>query len=197
VEAALAAFRGLVQQEPPMYSALKIEGRRLYELARRGEQVEREARPVFVHDLAIRAYDPPDIDLEMTVTKGTYVRSIAHDLGEALGVGAHLAALRRTAVGVFTLDKALPLERAIDAFREGWWPQALYTLDHALEGMPALVADAPTEDHMRHGRQFSGPAGAAGHPEIRVYSAGGLFLGTARWDPESRRFQPHRVFAAS
>jgi tRNA pseudouridine55 synthase len=109
LEAALAAFRGTIAQVPPMHSAVRRHGKRLYELARQGIDVEREAREVTIYELALSAWEPPRVRLEIVCSAGTYVRSLAHDLGQALGCGAYLAGLRRTAVGRFSAADAAPL----------------------------------------------------------------------------------------
>lgn len=110
VEAALPGFVGTLQQRPPMHSALRVGGQRLYELARRGLEVERATRPVVVHALELVGWAPPRLALRVRCGKGTYVRSLVADLGAALGVGAHLTALRRTRVGAFTLAQAVALD---------------------------------------------------------------------------------------
>lgn len=195
VEAALAAFRGAILQVPPMVSALKHEGQRLYALARRGVEVERAPRPVTVHDLTLLDWSPPDATLAITCSRGTYVRSIAHDLGEALGVGGHLSALERTQVGPFTQAEAVPLARVVEAFVEGWWPRLLHPLDTALVGYPALIADDGVVGDMRAGRQFdAAPPAAHQAATVRVYAVDGAFVGLARWDALTERWQPSRVF---
>lgn len=195
LEAALAAFRGPIRQVPPMVSALKHQGRRLYDLAREGREVERPPRDVVVHRLELVDWSPPDATLELVVTSGTYVRSIAHDLGQALGVGAHLSALRRTFVGPFTLDEAVPLATAVEALREGWWPPLLHPLDAALTAYDALIVGDVEEADMRDGRQFAGPPPRdADRPRIRVYGSETGFVGVARWDEQTGRWQPERVF---
>lgn len=196
LEAALEAFRGDIMQVPPMVSALKHKGRRLYDLAREGVEVERPPRPVTVYELELRAYEPPDVILELTVSRGTYIRSIAHDLGEALGVHGHLSALRRTAVGAFGLRDATPLAEVEAAFEEGWWPQVVHPLDMALLDYPALVVDDATERSIRHGQQIDGPAppGAAPRAKARAYHESGAFIGLLRWDDVTERWQPDRVF---
>ncbi len=197
VEAALAAFRGAIDQVPPMVSALKHEGQRLYELARRGIDVERAPRRVTVHALELVDWSPPDVTLAVTCSRGTYVRSIAHDLGAALGVGGHLSALERTRVGPFGIDDAVPLARVVEAFVEGWWPRLLYPLDTALVGYPALIADDAVAADMRAGRQFdAAPPAEPRQPLARIYHADGAFVGLARWDAVTERWQPSRVFPA-
>jgi len=195
IEAALERFRGEIQQIPPMVSALKQGGKRLYELARKGIEVERAPRDVTVHRLELVDWSPPDATLELTVTSGTYVRSIAHDLGQALGVGAHLSALQRTFVGPFALADAVPLATAVEAFTEGWWPPLLHPLDMALTAYDALIVDAAIEKAMRDGQQFDGPRPRArDRRRIRVYEAETGFVGVARWDDLTERWQPERVF---
>jgi tRNA pseudouridine55 synthase len=205
IDVALTQFRGDIQQRPPMYSAVHHEGQRLYRLARRGQEVERAERTVRVHELSVVSYNAaeaptsraprPVLVVDLLVSKGTYIRSIAHDLGELLGTGAHLASLRRTSVGSFTESSAVPLAEAVDAFSEGWWPNLLFTLDHALQDLPAVVADVGTAADMRHGRQFAGPAPEqAGRALLRVYTTDGILVGVAAWDHESGLWQPQRVF---
>jgi tRNA pseudouridine55 synthase len=195
VEAALAAFRGEIWQVPPMYSAVKHAGERLYRLARQGLEVERAPRPVTVYQLALDAWEPPELGLVMTVSSGTYVRTLAHDLGQALGVGAHLVDLERTAVGPFTAAAAEPLDRIAAAFAEGWWPSLLHALDTPLLAYSALVVDDQVEAAIRNGQQVAGPApGPAVTSEVRAYNRTGLFIGLLRWDDVHQRWQPDRVF---
>ncbi len=194
VEEALDAFRGEILQKPPMYSALKHEGKRLYELARAGIDVEREPRPVTVHQLEMIEWDPPELVLEMTVSKGTYVRAIARDLGRDLGAGGHLVDLRRTAIGRFTIENAEPLERVVEAFEEGWWPRLVSTLDTALLDHPAMIVDPRRETALRQGQQIDGPPPDKGPALVRAYDQDGMFVGLLRWDALTDRWQPDRVF---
>ena len=114
LEEALEPFQGEILQVPPMYSALHHQGRRLHELAREGIVVERAARPVTIERLELLDWDSPRLILDIMCSKGTYIRSLARDLGESLGCGAHLQALRRTAVGTFLIEQATPLAQLID-----------------------------------------------------------------------------------
>jgi tRNA pseudouridine55 synthase len=109
LEAALERFRGPIEQVPPMFSAVKQGGQPLYRLARRGQAVERPARAITIYELSLLDWRPPEIELLIHCSSGTYIRSLAHDLGQVLGCGGHLATLRRLAVGDFTLDQAVPL----------------------------------------------------------------------------------------
>jgi tRNA pseudouridine55 synthase len=119
IERALEPFRGEIMQAPPMYSALHHQGRRLYELAREGIVVERAARPVTIERLELLDWSSPLLTLDIMCSKGTYIRSLARDLGESLGCGAHLQALRRTAVGAFLIEDAVPLDRVAGWRGEG------------------------------------------------------------------------------
>ena len=135
MEAACARFAGPIKQVPPMHSALKRDGKALYEYARAGIELEREARSVTIHDIVITAGDHDSWTLDVRCSKGTYIRTLAEDIGKALGCGAHLSALRRTGSGTLTLDGALTLE-ALAAMTE---PER----DDALQPADALLADWP------------------------------------------------------
>jgi tRNA pseudouridine55 synthase len=141
VEAALTRFRGRIQQVPPMFSALKHEGQPLYRLARRGVQVERPPRSVEIYALRLLDWRPPALEIEVECSKGTYIRSLAHDLGEALGCGAHMAALTRLAVGHFTLDDAVPLATLEEEAARGSWRRWLIPLHIALAHLPSVTVD--------------------------------------------------------
>ena len=134
VQQALAHFTGEIWQVPPMYSALKRDGQKLYELARQGIEIERAARAVVVHSLELVDFQTPDVTIDVHCSAGTYIRSIAHDLGAALDTGAHLSALRRTASGPFTIEQAVTLDEL-----EAGWRTHLYSIDEALSDWPLIV----------------------------------------------------------
>lgn len=115
LEAVRPQFTGDIQQVPPMYSAVKVDGERLYKKARRGETVDRPARDVRIERFELLDWSPPDLRFRVECSKGTYIRSLARDVGEELGVGAHLSALRRTAIGPYDVDSAWPLDALRDA----------------------------------------------------------------------------------
>lgn len=143
VEAALARFRGDILQTPPIYSAIKQEGEALYAKARRGEEVTVEARPVTIHQLTLLARSKTTLTLDVLCSAGTYIRSLAHDLGVALGTVAHLAELRRTAAGNFTLDDAHTLEQVEAAAQAGTLGDLLLPLGAGL-GLPVITVDEKT-----------------------------------------------------
>ena len=179
VERCLRGFVGLIRQVPPMYSALHHEGQRLYELARQGLDVERQPREVMVHGIALESMALPDLVIRVRCGKGFYVRTLAADLGAALGPGGSLASLQRTRVGPYRLEAAVPCESVREA-RDGGllWPQLLPP-DSALMGLPELrLADAPARAFL-HGQAVAveGGTDSADGALLRVYGPDGAFLG--------------------
>jgi tRNA pseudouridine55 synthase len=213
VEAALARFRGTITQVPPMYSAIKHKGTPLHRLARRGIEVEHilqsKARQVEISRLELTAWEPPHCTLETTCSPGTYVRSLAHDLGQVLGCGAHLTGLTRLASGKFRLEDAVTLEGFAQAAAEDYWPDLLHPIDAALAHFPALHLDAVTAQRVRSGQAVrvwetlssvevcaDVGAGADEVPSLaRAYGPGGAFLALVAYDPETDIWRPRKVFA--
>ncbi|MGF6596883.1 tRNA pseudouridine55 synthase [Paraburkholderia sp. GAS448] len=183
VEQALSRFRGEIVQVPPMYSALKRDGRPLYEYARAGQVVEREGRNVTIHALDLLACALPDVTFRVTCSKGTYVRTLAEDIGEALGCGAHLVALRRTGVGALTLEHAVTLDALSDAGeseRDAW----LQPVDALLSTFPSVQLDAESTRRFLHGQRLRLADLSIGDAvtqaaRVRVYGQGRL-LGVAK-----------------
>lgn len=186
VEAALDPFRGTITQRPPAHSAIKVDGERLYEKARRGEQVEVPTRTITIHALTLTGFRPGQVDLAVHCSKGTYIRSLAHDLGQALGVGGHLIALRRTAIGAASVDGAVTL----DALESGATPE-LASLAEATAAMPTLTLTPDQMDAVRHGRAI-----AADHtaPLARALDADGGLLAILR--REGAEYRVARGFSA-
>lgn len=152
--AVLGHFYGDIQQVPPMVSALKVDGERLHEKARRGEVVEREPRDVTVHDLVLEEFQPGErayASFLVTVSPGTYVRTLAHDIGEELGVGGSLTSLRRLANGGFTSDTAVPLDEVREAGEEGRLETLLLSPRDALRGYPTVEVDRERVEQLVHG----------------------------------------------
>jgi len=195
IEAALARFRGPILQVPPMYSALKRDGKALYEYAREGIVLEREARPVTIHALELIAYEAPMLRIRVTCSKGTYVRVLGEDIGAALGTGAHLNALRRIQVGALTLDGMITLE-ALQAHAE---PRALLApVDALLSTFPAVELTAELAKRFLNGQRLALGKEAVAVPaeqgRVRVYHEGKL-LGTANLQ-EWSILAPERLIAA-
>ncbi len=155
IERSLHRFRGNILQVPPMYAAIRHEGKRLYELAREGKEVERKARPVTLYRLDLVGWDPPDFTLDIECSSGTYIRSLAHDLGQVLGCGAHLTALRRKTSGPFTLEQSYSLDTLEELAREGRLEAALLPSHTALEGMPVLQLTPEQEIAVGYGQTIT------------------------------------------
>ncbi|MCL2367557.1 MAG: tRNA pseudouridine(55) synthase TruB [Oscillospiraceae bacterium] len=172
LEAVLPAFLGEISQVPPMYSAIKVDGQRLYKLARQGVEVERKARPVTISRLEIIGQEAGDFTLEITCSKGTYIRTLCHDIGQALGVGGVMSALRRTAVGAFSMGAAHTLEEIEGATDRG---RFLLPIDTLFAAHPARTVDLRQERRgIRNGQAVTVEGAVPGL--YRVYGESGEFL---------------------
>ncbi len=194
VEAALVSFRGLIQQTPPLYSALKYQGQPLYRLARAGIEVPRSPRKVNVFRLELLDFELPLLTLEVTCSKGTYIRSLAHDLGQALGCGAHLKSLVRLKSGPFHLSEAVSLPQLEDAFHHCYWQQLLYPLDVVLLRLMAIIVAEEKERAIVNGRPLLLRGGNAGEL-CRAYSRDGRLIALLRFD--GRLWQAEKVLATT
>ena len=175
VERVLQGFVGTIAQTPPMHSALRVGGRRLYELARQGLEVEREARPVVVHAVELQRCEPPLVVFRVRCGKGTYVRSLVGDLGERLGVGAHLTALRRTRVGAFSLADAVALD-TVGAATALMSPAAALA-DHATVPLDAAQMRDVRAGKLRTIAALRVPDGAGAH--VRLLAPDGTLVAVA------------------
>ncbi|MSQ11897.1 MAG: tRNA pseudouridine(55) synthase TruB [Dehalococcoidia bacterium] len=197
-EQALGTFRGEITQVAPAYSALKHEGQRLYNLARAGQEAPPKIRKVHVIRLELTRWDPPSLSLEVECGRGVYVRSLAHDLGQALGCGAYLKALTRERSGSFQAAEAVTLEQLEQAVNEGRWEQLLYPVDQVLQYLPAAVVLKPMAQAIGRGQQVPLAAGHRAtlqHGQLcRVYSVEGEFLALVRYDRPVGLWQPVKVF---
>lgn len=189
VEAALRAQVGTILQRPPAFSAKRVDGERLYRSARRGEAREVEPVEVRIDAIEILRYDPPEVEVRVDCGSGTYIRAIARDAGEALGVGGHLSALRRTRVGRFDVTDAVPLDRLSDgeAVRA-----AMLSPAAALDHLPTATLDAEGIAAIRHGRMVAAPDLADSDPLALLTPDGSLVaIGAAR----EGSIRPRKVFA--
>jgi tRNA pseudouridine55 synthase len=175
VEHAIQGFVGTIQQRPPMHSAVRVDGQRLYKLAHRGLEVEREPRPVVVHTMRVLSYEAPRLRFHVRCGKGTYVRSLAADLGAALGVGAHLTALRRTRVGAFTLDHAVALDTLGPASPLTAPAEAL--ADHATVPLDVEQTRDVRAGKLRTVATLRAPEGAGSH--VRLLGPDGALVAVA------------------
>ncbi len=190
VATCLRGFQGEIQQTPPAFSAARVGGRRAYHLARKGQEVSLEARPVRVERFDLLAYDFPRLEVEVKCGKGTYIRSLARDLGEQLGCGGLVAELRRTRIGPFDPGLALPLDADPETAR-----RSLLPLDAAVHGLPRVVLSAPELTRLRQGQTLPLPPATetTAPATVAVYSESARFAAIATADPFARTLRPEKV----
>lgn len=195
VRRVLLSFCGTVDQIPPMYSALKHRGKRLYELAREGIEVARKPRKVQISRLELLAWEPPIITMEVECGAGTYIRALARDVGQNLGCGAHLKKLTRLKSEPFDIDDAVPLVVLEEAFSQGWWPSLLYSIDEVLLGWKAVIIGAEEEALVRQGRslELAVAVDSSGDSMCRAYSQEGHLVAVLSRQEENL-WHPHKVF---
>ncbi len=189
---ALQGFVGEIEQVPPPFSAVKIKGRKAYELAREGTEVDLEPRLINVYSLELLEWDPPEAVIDVYCSSGTYVRSLAYDLGKKLGTGAHLIGLRRTKSGRFTLRDAVPLRKLRESFENGTWYQYLIPAAEALSDWPAVELTDEQIDAVRHGHRV--PAEQQSANLARGISLQGELVALLEFVEESMEWQPKKVF---
>lgn len=191
VEAILPQFTGEIQQIPPMYSALKRDGKKLYDLARAGETITLEPRPVMIHQLTLIQFISPIAEIEIQCGAGTYIRSLAYDMGQVLGVGAHLAGLVRVSSGSFDLSKSYELDELLNHPN---WESCLVDETVALAHIPRIDLDEIDVQHIRHGRNpIHVPEPT--HELARAYDVNGQFIALLR--AENNQWRPYKVFSSA
>ena len=191
----LKQFVGEIEQVPPPYSAVRVKGKRAYELARKGQKVNLKPRKITVYDLDLLEWAPPEVVLDVHCSSGTYIRSLAHDIGRALGCGAHLVGLRRTQSGRFTLRDAVPLQRLQEAFLTGDWYKYLLPAADALPDWPLVELNADEVDKVRHGHSL--PSRWEGLPEgrlLRAVTEQGDLVAIMEYNAEEAVLKPKKVF---
>ncbi len=193
LERACRGLVGVIAQVPPMYSAVRHEGRRLYELARTGVEVERTSREIVVHSISVEAVELPGVMLRIVCGKGTYVRTLAADLGAALGVGGTVERLHRTRVGPFRIEDAVPWPMLEEGDPGALWQRVLPP-DATVASYPEVVLSPAAADAVLHGQSVRA-AGEAPGSVVRLYGAGRRFLGIGRMLPGGR-VKPERVLHA-
>ena len=174
VEAALAVFRGQIMQIPPMYSALKVNGQKLCDLARKGKTVERQPRPITIHELTLLERTENTLRLRVRCSKGTYIRTLCKDIGEQLGCGGCMESLRRVSAGEYTIDEAVPLQELLDTDQP---EKYLRDVDTMFRNYPAVTLTANQEKRCRNGNPFSVKLAEGSY---RAYSQTGEFLMLAK-----------------
>ncbi len=193
-EEALKQFVGEIEQVPPPYSAIKVQGRRAYALAREGEEVVLEPRTITVHSLELIEWNFPEVVVDVHCSSGTYVRSLAHDLGKVLGCGANLTGLRRTKSGRFTLKDAIPLRKLVEAFESSNWYQYLIPAAEALSDWPSITLNNEEVDAVRHGHRV--PRAENVGQTVRAINEQGELVALMDYDETASEYQPKKVFFA-
>src|SRR2546421_9125383 len=200
--AALWAFEGEIEQTPPAFSAVKVQGRAAYHSARRGEALTLEPRRALIYRIDILRFEPPAVEVEVECGKGTYIRSLARDLGRSLGCGAHLARLVRTRSGPFGIADSAALEELQDEFQTGRWHERLMPIDCGLLHLPSLTLHIEDEKDVRHGQAVRldedrlAPLGELRDGlECRAYAEDGSLVAIVVYEAEGGYWRPRKVFA--
>ena len=194
LERALAGFRGEILQVPPMYSALKHQGRRLYDLARQGIEVEREPRRVVIHELTLLDFDSASLKLDVACSKGTYIRTLAEDIGKSLGCGGHVEMLRRTGVGDLSVFDAHTLD-SMEALDEDELLKRVLPMDSIISGLPAVQLSDELGFYVRKGQAVLVPK-APVHGWVRLYARQSGFMGVGEILDDGR-VAPRRLVVAA
>ena len=198
-ETELKKFEGEVEQTPPPYSAVKVKGRKAYEMARKGEEVELEPRMIQVHHLEVLEWADPEVVVDVHCSSGTYIRSLANDLGEVLGCGAHLVGLRRTKNGRFSLRDSVPLRKLREAFDQGDWYKYLIPAAESLSDWRSVELNPDEVEIIRHGQRVRAKEGTEPGLARAISEAGELVaLVSLEEDEEGNiEWQPKKVFLTS
>ncbi len=196
---AIRSFVGAYEQIPPMYSALKVNGKRLYELARAGKEVERKGRPVEIHSIEILSVSLPEITFRVACSKGTYIRTLCHDIGQKLGCGGTMKSLKRTRVGIFTIDGALKLSQLEELAAQGRLEEKVIPVEAMFTELPALTVKDAFARLIENGNAFyPGQAEESVRTpdggQVRVYDRKGRFYGIYAFSEEKERYQPIKMF---
>ncbi len=192
IEEALSEFRGEISQVPPPYSAIKVQGKRAYQLAREGKPPELDARKVIIHELKLISYKKPDLSLEIECSAGTYIRSIAHDLGEMLSTGAHLAELKRLKAGPFSIDDAIPLPKLEVGLMVDKWERYVIPAADALPDFPVVKISQENLELIRHGHSIQAEPISSGM--ARGISSEGELVAILEAVDDGTHWHPRKVF---
>src|SRR5699024_9319015 len=198
-EECILGFVGEYDQVPPMYSALKVNGRKLYELAREGKTVERKSRRVVIRSIRILEMELPRVRMEVTCSKGTYIRTLCQDIGEQLEVGGCMENLLRTRVGRFRIEESIRIDDVAEAAEEGRLKELLIPLDRMFEDCRKIVIDGRSASMAYNGNFFlrkhlTEPGEFLPGEQCRVYDPQGRFIAVYRYDGEKRRFTLEKMF---
>ena len=196
VRQVLESFVGDQLQVPPMYSALKVNGKKLYELAREGKSVERKARPVSFYEITPLEIKLPLVKLRVTCSKGTYIRTLCNDIGEKLGCGGCMEELLRSKVGSYSLNESHSLAEVEAAVADGTIQDMIYPVEQVLSGYPALFADSYGDRLLQNGNPLSDNLVSPQHKEgwVRMYASDGSFTGIFQWYKGKKKYYPVKMF---
>ena len=197
LEAVLEQFLGPQQQIPPMYSAVKIGGKKLYELARKGQSVERKPRSIVIHELELCDFDGKTARIRVVCSKGTYIRTLCHDIGAKLSVGGCMKELLRTKVGRFELSESLTLDELQKLKEEDRLAEAVLPVEEVFKELPEIRSDTEELDKLlKNGNPFRSRAVKAvkGGDMFRVYHSDGTFIGVFKYDEEKHMYYPEKIF---
>ena len=206
IETTLQNFIGEIQQVPPVYSALKWKGKPYYKLARAGIDIKIAARPVVIHTITILDWQFPVVTIDVTCGKGTYIRSLAHDLGQMIGCGAYMKSLERRAYGPFSITNAISIDELEESFAGKYWQRYIHPIDSVLLHLKAIVVNDDVRQDIRHGRTVDNKYISTqmltdeSKPEesqevlCRAYGLDGNFLGILRFVSETGQWKPEKVF---
>lgn len=196
VKEVLKGFQGEQMQVPPMYSALKVNGKKLYELAREGKTVERKARPVCFYEITPLEIALPLIKIRVTCSKGTYIRTLCHDVGQRLGCGGCMEELLRTKVGRFSLEESYTLGEIERAVQDGTISEMIHPVEAVLADYPAIYADSYGDRLLQNGNPLSDNLVSPQHKEgwVRMYASDGTFTGIFQWDKGKKKYYPVKMF---
>lgn len=189
----IMSFLGNYEQIPPMYSAIKVDGRKLYDLARAGQVVERTPRTVMIHDIDILEMKLPFVRMRIHCSKGTYIRTLCHDIGEKLGCYGCMSSLLRTRVSFFEVSTSISLDKVSEYMKEGRINSFIIPIDRIFETMPAFYDDGRNDKLLTNGNQFP-PNGKIIFGEVRVYKENGTFVGIYQYDSKKNVYSPVKIF---
>lgn len=199
VERCILSFVGTYNQVPPMYSALKVNGKKLYELARQGIEVERKARPVEIHDIRIIEMNLPRVRMEVSCSKGTYIRTLCHDIGQKIGCGGCMEELIRTRVSRFVLEDSMTLDEVVICRDQGELSSRIVPIDMMFSEYEAVTIASEFAPLAYNGnsvwkRYLKEDVKVCGDQQVRLYDEAGTFIGIYTYDDEKRRFQLTKMF---
>lgn len=195
VRACIMEFVGEQEQIPPMYSALKVNGKKLYELARQGVEVERKPRRIVIEKITIEKIELPEVTISVVCSKGTYIRTLCHDIGESLGCGGCMKSLLRTRVGTFTLDESVTLAQIERCRDEEKLSKIIYGTDSVFSGLPEVILSRQAERLVRNGNPLAKNLMKINTDgQVRLYSADGEFLAIYEWNEKKDSYRAVKMF---